>query len=91
MKDELIAGIGTLGSALGSASLGSVTIATLPMAVTTTVPAGGVLGWLGVTTTATTVVAAPVAVPVAGVIAVGAFLTYGGYKAYKLIKSSENN
>ena len=54
IKNELIAGI----AALGSSSLGSITIATVPIATTATVPAAGVAGWLGLTTTATTIVAA---------------------------------
>lgn len=86
MKNELIAGLTTI----TGASLGQVTVATVPMAISATVPASGVLGWLGLTTTATTVVAAPITVPVGGIVAVGALLTYGGYKAYKLIKSNEN-
>ncbi len=90
MKDELIAGLTTIAGAGAGASLGSVTVATVPMAVSATVPASGVLGWLGVTTTATTVVAAPITLPVAGIVAVGAFLTYGGYKAYEFIKRNED-
>jgi hypothetical protein len=86
MKDELIAGITTV----AGSSLGSITVATIPTAVTASVSAGGVAGWLGFTTTATTIVAAPVTVPVGGLIAAGALLTYGGVKAYKLLKNQEN-
>jgi len=81
MKNELIAGITTV----AGSSLGSITIATIPTAVTATLPAAGVAGWLGFTTTATTVVAAPVLLPVGGIIAVGALLTYGSYQAYKFL------
>lgn len=84
MKNELIAGITTI----ASSSLGSITIATIPTAVTTTVPAAGVAGWLGFTTTATTIVAAPVMVPVGGIIAVGALLTCGGYIAYEFLNKN---
>ncbi len=87
MRDELIAGATTL----AGTSLGSITVATLPVAVVTTAPAAGVAGWLGVTTTATTVIAAPVTLPVGGIVAAGALLTYGGYKAYKFIKNQQNN
>jgi hypothetical protein len=87
MRDELIAGVTTL----AGSSLGSITVATLPVAVVTTAPAAGLAGWLGFTTTATTVVAAPVALPLGAIVATGALLTYGGYKAYKFIKGQENN
>lgn len=82
MKNELLAGITTI----AGSSLGSITIATIPTAVTATLPAAGVAGWLGFTTTATTVVAAPVLLPVGAIIAVGALLTYGSYQACKLFK-----
>lgn len=85
MKDELITGVTTI----AGASLGSITVATVPVAVTTTVPAAGIAGWLGLTTTATTVVAAPITLPVGGVIAAGALLTYGGYKVYKHLQGKE--
>lgn len=64
MKDELITGF----TAIAGASLGSITVATVPVAVTTTVPAAGLAGWLGFTTAATTVIAAPITLPVGGVI-----------------------
>jgi hypothetical protein len=81
MKNEFIAGITTL----AGSSLGSITIATVPTALTATAPAAGVAGWLGFTTTATTIVAAPVTLPVGGIVAAGALLTYGGYQAYKFL------
>ena len=84
-KEEIIA----VGTTAASTALGSITIATVPVAVTTTVPAAGFWGWLGYTTTATTVAAAPVTVPIAAVVGVGALLTYGGYKAYKYLKNKE--
>jgi predicted RND superfamily exporter protein len=61
------------------------------MVVTSTVPAAGVAGWLGVTTTVSTVVAAPVTVPVGAVIAVGAGLTYGCYMTYKFLNEKKDN
>jgi len=85
MKDELIAGITTI----AGSSLGSITVATVPTVVTTTVPAAGIAGWFGVTTTATAVVAAPITISVGGVIAVGALLTYGGYKVYNHLRNIE--
>ncbi|MEH2116634.1 hypothetical protein [Nostoc sp.] len=85
MKDELIAGMATF----AGSSLGSITVATVPVVVTTTTSAGGITGWLGFTTAATTVMAAPITVPVGGIVAAGALLTYGGYKVYKHIKSKE--
>lgn len=85
MKDELVTGATTI----AGASLGSITVATVPVALTTSVPAAGIAGWLGLTTTATTVVAAPITLPVGGVIAAGALLTYGGYKVYKYLKGKE--
>lgn len=85
MNNGLIAGITTI----AGSSMGSITIATVPTAVTATVPAAGVAGWLGFTTTATTIVAAPVTLPVGGIIAAGALLTYGGYQAYKLLKKEQ--
>lgn len=88
MKD-LIAGITGI-TALGGSSLagGSITIATIPIATTATVPAAGLAGWLGLTTTATTIVSAPVTLPIAGIVAVGALLTYGGYKAYNFVNNN---
>ncbi|MEH2166305.1 MAG: hypothetical protein V7K41_06460 [Nostoc sp.] len=85
MKDELIAGMATL----AGSSLGSITVATVPVVVTSTTSASGIAGWLGFTTAATTVIAAPITVPVGGIVAAGALLTYGGYKIYKQIKSRE--
>lgn len=86
MRDELIAGATTVaGSALG----GSIVVATVPTAVTSVVSTGGFLGFLGFTTTVTSIVSAPVTVPIGGVIAVGALLTYGGVKAYKLLNSQD--
>ncbi|MBN3905210.1 MAG: hypothetical protein HWQ35_01045 [Nostoc sp. NMS1] len=79
MKDELIAGMATV----AGSSLGSITVATVPVVVTTTTYAGGIAGWLGFTTVATTVMAAPITVPVGGIVAAGALLTYGGYKHIK--------
>jgi hypothetical protein len=85
MDNRLIAGITTV----AGSSMGSITIATVPTAVTATVPAAGVAGWLGFTTTATTIVAAPVILPVGGIIAAGALLTYGGYQAYKFLNKEQ--
>ncbi|MEA5420261.1 hypothetical protein VB712_13605 [Spirulina sp. CCNP1310] len=85
MNSGLVAGITTL----AGSSLGSITVATVPIVTTATVPAAGVAGWLGVTTTATTIVAAPVTLPVAGIIAVGALLTYGGYQTYKFMNREQ--
>jgi hypothetical protein len=85
MKDPLIAGITTL----AGSSLGSITIATVPVAVTTTVPAGGIAGLLGFTTTVTTVVASPIIVPVGGILALGALLTYIKYEVNKSSKNQE--
>ncbi|BAZ15401.1 hypothetical protein NIES4071_72730 [Calothrix sp. NIES-4071] len=87
MKDELIVGATTL----AGTSIGSITVATIPVAVTTTGPAAGIAGWLGMTTTVTTIMSAPVTLPVGGIIATGALLTYGGYKAYKFLKGKESN
>lgn len=82
----MIAGIAALG---GSSLGGSITIATVPIATNATVPAAGVAGWLGLTTTTTTIVAAPVSLPVAGIVAAGALLTYGGYQAYKFVNKNQ--
>jgi len=88
MSDELIAGVTALaGTSLG----GSLTVATVPVAVTTTTAAGGIAGLLGFTTTATTIVASPVVVPLAGAIALGAALTYGGLKAYEFLKDQQSS
>lgn len=76
MKDELILGMTTL----AGSSLGSITVATVPVVVTTTTGTSGIAGWLGFTTAATTVMAAPITVPVDGIVTAGALLTYGGYK-----------
>lgn len=85
MNNGFIAGI----TAIAGSSLGSITVATVPTAVATTVPAAGVAGWLGFTTAATTIVAAPVTLPVAGIVATGALLTYGGFQAYKLLNQKQ--
>jgi hypothetical protein len=85
MKDEFILGMTTL----AGSSLGSITVATVPVVVTTSTSAGGIAGWLGFTTATTTVMTAPISVPAAGIVAAGALLTYGGYKVYKHIKSRE--
>ena len=67
-------------SATSAASgLGSVTVAT----ITTTAPAWGPLGWVGLTTTATTAVA----LPIAGVVAVGGALVWGGLKVHEALKA----
>ncbi|MEH2246806.1 hypothetical protein [Nostoc sp.] len=42
MKDELIAGMATL----AGSSLRSITVATVPVVVTTTRSVGGIVGWL---------------------------------------------
>ncbi|MFB1487676.1 MULTISPECIES: hypothetical protein [unclassified Thiocapsa] len=76
-------------TALGTSATGTITLATIPTAVTTTVPAGGLAGWLGfTTTTTTTVVAAPVTVSVEAVVAVGALLVCGGYLAAKHLRGA---
>lgn len=81
--------ISTLAAGGTAASLGgSITVVTVPTAVTTTVSAGGLAGLLGFTTT-TTIVAAPVTVPIVGVLAVGGLLTYSGVQAYKWIRGRE--
>jgi hypothetical protein len=87
--DELIAGLTTVGAVGVSTVGGSLTVATVPTAVTSIVSAGGVAGFLGFTTTVTSIVSAPVTVPIGGVIAVGALLTYGGVKAYKLLNRQD--
>ncbi|HEY9804383.1 MAG TPA: hypothetical protein V6D25_28885 [Leptolyngbyaceae cyanobacterium] len=69
---------------IAGASLGgSITVATVPVTVTSAVSAGGLAGLLGFTTTVTTVVSAPVTVPVAGIVAAGALFGYGAYEAIK--------
>lgn len=85
MKNELITGVTTI----AGASLGTITVATVPVTVTTAVPAAGIAGWLGFTTTVTSVVTAPITLPVGGVIAAGALLTYGGYTLYNRMKDKE--
>ena len=87
MNNGLIAGMTTI----AGSSMGSITIATVPTVVTATVPAAGIAGWLGFTSTATTIVAAPVTLPVGGIIAAGALLTYGGYQAYKFLNKEQIN
>lgn len=88
MNDGLIVGITTL-AALASSAMGEIVICTVPKVVATTVPATGVAGWLGFTKTASTIMRAPVTLPVAAIVATGALLTYGGYQAYKLIKTEQ--
>ena len=85
MNNGLIAGM----TAIAGSSLGSITVAAVPTAVIATVPAVGVAGWLGFTTTVTTIVAAPVTLPVGGIIAVGALLTYGGLQACKFLNKDQ--
>ncbi len=85
---EIIAGITTIASAT---SLGSVTVATVPIAVTTTVSAGGIAGLLGFTATTTTIVASPVAVPLGVIIATGLGLAWGGKKVYEYLKDQQGN
>ncbi len=81
MNNGLVAGA----TAIAGASLGSIPVAAVPVA--TTVPAAGIAGWLGFTTT--TIVSAPITVPVGSIIAAGALLTYGGYRAYQWIKKEQ--
>jgi hypothetical protein len=66
-----------------AAGLGSATVAV----ITTTSPAWGPLGWLGLTTTAVTTVA----LPVAGVVAAVGAATWGGYKVYKILRDKGDN
>ena len=79
MNDKILAttAAGSAGVAVTGASI---TIATVPLAVTTTSAASGIAGLLGFTTT-TTIVAAPVVVPAAAIVAIGGLLTLGGIKA----------
>lgn len=86
MSSEIVS---ALAAVIGASLSGSITVATLPTVVSTTVPASGLLGLLGFTTTASTVVAAPVTVPAGAIIAVGALLVYGGMQAYKHLKVQE--
>lgn len=87
---NLISGFAATAVTGAGASLGaSITVATVPVAVTSTVSAGGIAGWLGFTTTVTTVVASPITLPVSGVIAVGALFAYGAYKAIKFCQAEE--
>ncbi len=89
---DLLERTGFAATALAGASLsGSITVATVPVAVTSTVSAGGLAGLLGFTTTATTIVASPIALPIAGIIATGALLSYGAYEARKFCQSLECN
>jgi hypothetical protein len=91
-KKDLLERTGFAATALAGTSLsGSITLATVPVAVTSTVSAGGLAGLLGFTTTATTIVASPIAVPVAGIIATGALISYGAYEAIKFCRSLECN
>ena len=80
MNDKILAttAAGSAGVAVTGASI---TIATVPLAVTTTSAASGIAGLLGFTTTTTTIVAAPVVVPAAAIVAIGGLLTLGGIKA----------
>ncbi|MDQ5908828.1 MAG: hypothetical protein QG599_921 [Pseudomonadota bacterium] len=88
MRDEIITAATTLaGSSIG----GTLTVATIPTLVTSTVPAAGIAGWLGATTTVSTVVAAPVLVPAGAVIAVGSLLAYGAYKTWRYLKAREDS
>ena len=60
---------------IGTASAVAATAGNIVIAVPVAAP--GILGVIGLTTTATLVL------PVAGVIAVGGFLTYGAMKVFK--------
>jgi hypothetical protein len=68
---KVIASILAASFAAGTASI---TVAT----VTSTVPAAGIAGWFGFTTT----VVSTVTLPAAGVIAAGGLLGYVAFKAY---------
>jgi hypothetical protein len=63
-----------------AAGLGSVTVAI----ITTTAPAWGPLGWIGLTTTTATTIA----LPVAGVVAVAGAATWAGYRVWKVMTKS---
>ena len=60
---------------IGTASAAAATAGNIAIAYPVAAP--GILGAIGLTTTATLVV------PVAGVVAVGGFLTYGAMKVFK--------
>jgi hypothetical protein len=62
-------------AASAAAGAGSIPVATL----TSTVPAAGIAGWFGLTTTVVTTVT----LPVAGVVAVGGLLCYGAFKVVR--------
>ncbi|MFN4270102.1 MAG: hypothetical protein ACK4HN_06465 [Thermosynechococcus sp.] len=82
----------SLDTKVAKAALGTVAgIATtvvgesIPVAVvSSTVPASGIAGWLGFTTTATTVVT----LPTVGVLALAALVGYGIYKG---LEAAQNN
>jgi hypothetical protein len=63
-----------------AAGLGSVTVAV----ITSTAPAWGPLGWLGLTTVTVTTVA----LPVAGVVAAAGAATWGAYRVARAVRRS---
>lgn len=65
-------------AAAASATASSVTVATL----TSAVPAWGVAGWLGFTTTTVTTIACPIA----GAVAVGGALAWGALKVTRCLR-----
>jgi hypothetical protein len=83
MNQELIT---AAAAAVSSILPGTLTVATVPMTVSTVVPATGLAGWLGFTTTATTIVAVPVVVSTAAIVSVAALVIYGGLKGYQYFK-----
>ncbi|MBK1642530.1 hypothetical protein CKO12_11700 [Chromatium okenii] len=85
MTPQLIVAAAT---AVSSILPGTLTIATVPVTVSTVVPATGLAGWLGFTTTATTIVAAPITVFPTAIVAVAGLLVYGGIKAYRHLQAS---
>ena len=75
-------------SALSAACTAAVSLGTVTIAVfTTTVPAWGPLGWIGLTAVTTTTVA----LPVAGVVVIGGAATWGGIKVYKAMTRKQDN
>jgi len=80
MKQELIAAATV---AVSSILPGTLTVATVPTVISTVVPATGLAGWLGFTTTATTIVAAPVVVSTTAIVSVAALVVYGGFLGYR--------
>jgi hypothetical protein len=76
------AAIGAIASACAAAGSGSVALATTT--VSTTVPAAGILGWLGFTTVATTTTT--IGLPVAGIVAFGGFFAYGAWKVLEIVR-----